>query len=122
MNRHDDNDFEKDPVWTLLDRAPLRTASPRFADNVVRAAKLMAPEKPWWQRLPALGLGSLAAATAAVALMLHTPQSSTPDAAQHTAQANFGELQEIADEEMLLVASDHLDQLSDTELVSLVGF
>lgn len=122
MNRHDDNDLDKDPVWALLDRAPLRTASPRFADDVVRAAKLMAPEKPWWLRLPALGLGSLAAAAAALTLLLHSPQATTPPPSGTVAQATIAELQETADEEALAFASEHIDQLSDPELVSLVGF
>lgn len=124
MKRHNDADLDKDSVWALLDRAPLRTASPRFADDVVRAARLMAPEKPWWQRTPTLALGSLGAAAAAIAMMLYSPQPVINPGIGGMAQAhtNFGDLQEIADAETLAFASDHLDQLSDSELVSLVGF
>ncbi len=35
---------------------------------------------------------------------------------------NWGEIEDVADTEILVAAMDHLDEFSDQELVSLVGF
>jgi hypothetical protein len=129
MNRkpsHPDASWENDAVWKLLDQVPPAPASPRFTDATVRAARLAGQVRPWWQRLLAPApLAGLAAATAALglaALFLLDPAPGTgnptamPDAKQAAA------IQEIAETETLIAAVDHLDDFSDTELVSLIGF
>ena len=125
MNRHTtppDDSWESDAVWKLLDQATLKSAGPRFVEDTVRAAKLEVKIKPWWSRLFAPApLAGLAAATAALAfavVSLVGPASAPVmlDSPQAVA------IQDIAETETLLAAVDQLDDFSDTELVSLIGF
>ncbi|MEO5715284.1 MAG: hypothetical protein ABIT37_17530 [Luteolibacter sp.] len=127
MNRNitpPDDSWESDAVWQLLDQAAPKAASARFADDVVRAARLAGEVKPWWSRLlspaPLAGLAAATAALAFSAFSLFGPSAGTyvdvPDSPQ---AAN---IQEIAETETLIAAVDHLDDFSDTELVSLIGF
>ncbi|MEO8614781.1 MAG: hypothetical protein ABI600_06540, partial [Luteolibacter sp.] len=66
MNRNitpPDDSWESDAVWKLLDQAAPHTASPRFTDDTVRAARLAGEVKPWWSRLLSpVPLAGLAAA------------------------------------------------------------
>jgi hypothetical protein len=124
----DDNSWENDPVWALLDASPPAHAGPRFADDLLRTVRNL-PEHPvWWRRLfapvPLAGLaGACAAVTAAILFSVHP---ATEDADSTVAWAppeeRFAAIQEIAETEMLLAAVDHLDQFSDQELASLIGF
>jgi hypothetical protein len=129
MNRkplHTDESWENDAVWKLLDQVPAATASPRFTDNTVRAARLAGQARPWWQRLfspaPLAGLATATAALVFAALSLLGPGSGpgNPTAMLDAKQA--AAIQEIAETETLIAAVDHLDDFSDTELVSLIGF
>jgi hypothetical protein len=129
MNRkplNNDASWENDAVWKLLEQAPPATAGPRFADDVVRAARLMEQPQSWWKRLfsPA-PLAGLAAATAALAFAVVQWTSPVPGAGPDinlVNSARAAEIQEIAETETLLTAVDHLDDFSDTELASLIGF
>ncbi len=129
MNRqphHSDESWENDAVWKLLDQAPPATASPRFADDTVRAARLAGQPAAWWKRLltPA-PLAGLAAATAALAFAVLSLPHTGPDSDFKTAAADpagYAEIQEIAETETLISAVDQLDDFSDVELVSLIGF
>lgn len=125
---HQSNEsWENDAVWKLLDQAPPATASPRFADDTVRAARLLGQPVSWWKRLltPA-PLAGLAAATAAVVFAVISLSSDpAPNTSSQTAMtdpAGFAEIQEIAETETLISAVDDLDKFSDVELVSLIGF
>jgi hypothetical protein len=129
MNRtpkHNDDSWENDAVWKLLDQAPPATAGPRFVDDTVRAARLAGRPEPWWRRLFApLPLAGLAAASAAVVLAVVSLRPGSPDATDPGSMADangFAEIQEIAEAEALISAVDHLDDFSDVELVSLIGF
>ena len=129
MNRQphqSDESWENDAVWKLLDQAPPATASPRFADDTVRAARLAGQSAPWWKRLltPA-PLAGLAAATAAMVITVIGLTNTASDTVTQIASvdpAGFAEIQEIAETETLICAADHLDDFSDVELVSLIGF
>ena len=121
-----DDSWENDAVWKLLEQAPPVTASPRFADDVLRAARLEGAAKPWWKRLfaPAPFAG-LAAATAALAFSIVSlvgPASSPVIQSAVIDAPQVEDIQEIAETETLIAAVDNLDDFSDTELVSLVGF
>lgn len=125
MKRHDtsdDNAFENDAVWKLLDQAPPASPSGRFVDDTVRAARLSRAEQPWTKRAWALATFStgLLGATAAIvmSLFVNTDHQLPTVATSHQAE----EIQEIAETETLIAAADHLDQFSDTELVTLIGF
>ena len=126
MNRQphqSDESLESDAVWKLLGQAPPATASPRFADDVARAARLAGQPSSWWKKLiaPAPVTG-LAAATAAVVLAVLGLQNNGHRPSSLTDPAAFAEIQEIAETEALLSAVDDLDKFSDVELVSLIGF
>lgn len=123
---HHDESSEHDAVWKLLDQAPPATAGPRFAQDVVRLARLTSQTKPWWQRILApTPLAGLAAATAAIVFSLAhlNPPATAPDPyANLVNSAQTAEIQDIAETETLITAVDHLDNFSDTELASLIGF
>jgi hypothetical protein len=130
MNRQplqNDDSWENDAVWKLLDQAPPASASPRFADDTVRAARLAGQDSPWWSRvlapLPLAGLGAAAAAACVIAVL--SLQNDTPASDQRVATIDsnaFAEIQEIAETETLISAVEDLDKFSDVELVSLIGF
>lgn len=121
-----DDPWESDAVWKLLDQAPPVQASARFAENAVRAARLSADAPPWWSRFFAPApLTGLAACAAAVALgfVAWTGPSSRPSAQTALLDTpHAAEIQEIAETETLIAAVDQLDDFSDHELVSLIGF
>lgn len=122
-----DDSWENDPIWKLLDESPPVTASPRFADDVVRAARLAGQESSWWSRLfrpvPLAGFVAAAAACviAVISLKNDAPATRGETLAVIDTQA-FSEIQEVAETETLLSAVENLDDFSDMELVSLVGF
>ncbi len=123
MNRNSppsDDSWESDAVWKLLDQAPPKSAGARFADDTVRAARLAEETKPWWSRLlsPA-PLAGFAAATAALTFaVISLVGTTTPSLDSPQAVA----IQDIAETETLIAAVDQLDDFSDNELVSLIGF
>jgi hypothetical protein len=126
MNRNSppsDDSWESDAVWKLLEQAPAPKASDRFVENTVRAARLSEDAKPWWSRLfspaPLAGLAGVTAALVFTVSSLVGPASRTVvplDSPQAVA------IQDIAETETLIAAADHLDDFSDRELVSLIGF
>lgn len=124
-NKHES--IDQDPVWDLLRQAPRRAASPRFVDDVVRAARLTGQEQPWWRRyaLP-LSLGGLTtAATAVIVAMLlaNQPISTTPSEVVIAPPAESLEvLDDIVRSEALLVAAENPSRFSDAELVSLIVY
>jgi hypothetical protein len=126
---HSSGDFEKDPVWDLLRQSAAQRPSPNFAANVVRAARLEVPAKPWWSRLliPASVGGVLAGAAALVTVML-TLQTNpkgdlSPDIVSNKpVNTSFADLQDDAETEVFLIAAEHLGDYSDEELVSMMGF
>ena len=121
-----DDSWESDAVWKLLEQAPPRTAGSRFAADTVRAARLLAERDPWWKRLlsPA-PLAGFAAATAAVTLGVMSLMNPSPAVGPQTVSWNSPQavaIQDIAETETLMVAVEQLDDFSDNELVSLIGF
>jgi hypothetical protein len=118
-----DETWEHDAVWKLLDQAPPTAPSGHFVDDTVRAARLTRRTEPgsiraWTLAAFCAGLCGIAAALM-MSLSVNRGDSSPPSVA-HGRQAE--EIQEIAETETLIAAADHLDQFSDTELVTLIGF
>ncbi len=129
MNRkplHTDDSWENDAVWNLLDQAPPASAGPRFADDTVRAARLMGQAEPWWKRLltpvPLAGLAGAAAALVFTFAEVPGPSPENPALNAGADVQQAAEIQEIAETETLMAAVDHLDDFSDNELVTLIGF
>ena len=119
-----DDSWENDAIWKLLDQAPPASAGPRFVDDTLRAARLTGQTPPWWKRLlsPA-PLAGLAGATAALVLTVIGWSGPTASPTNGFADSEHAaEIQDIAETETLIAAVDHLDDFSDTELVSLIGF
>lgn len=115
----DEND---DAVWKLLGQAPPRRASSRFVDDTVRSAELLAENEPAWTGLR-FPLVWAAAAALVMAFVLFTQQAEQPSqVALVDADARLVEIREFAEVEMLEAAVDHLDEFSDLELVTLIGF
>jgi len=129
MNRTplpEDESWESDAVWKLLDEAPPASAGPRFVDDVMRAVRLEEIPRPWWKRVfapvPAAGLATAAAAIALAVHSFSVPSPTGPTVVAAPATESFAEVQNVADEEVLVAAADHLDRFSDNELASLIGF
>ena len=129
MNRkphNNDESWENDAVWKLLDQAPPVAASPRFVDDTVRAARLAGQASPWWRRVFApVPLAGLAAATAAVVFVFTQVSVPTPGANPISGglavSDQAAQIEEIADTETLISAVDHMENFSDMELVALIG-
>lgn len=129
MNRNSpssDDSWESDAVWKLLDQAPPKSAGVRFANDTVRAARLLIDTKPWWSRwFSPAPLAGFAAATAALTFAVISLVGSDPTSSQQTVALNSPQavaIQDIAETETLIAAVDQLDDFSDNELVSLIGF
>ncbi len=123
--KHDD--LEKDPLWSLLRESPAHRPGCRFATDVVRAARLSAPAKPWWSRaLIPLGAGGLLAGTAALVMLALSLFSETPGGSEVAvvvpAHESLSDIQDGFETEVLIAVADHLADYSDDELVSLIGF
>ncbi len=129
MNRNSqppDNSWESDAVWKLLDQAQPKSAGARFADDTVRAARLLPVVKPWWSRLlspaPLAGLAAATAAFAVAVISVVGPSSHPGIPTAVLSSPHAVAIQDIAETETLIAAVDHLDDFSDNELVSLIGF
>jgi hypothetical protein len=117
--------WESDAVWKLIDTAPAPKASPRFAENTLRAARNSAQSTAWWKSWKSLfapaPLASLstAAALAALAIAFFPSSDNTPFPDDSALSA---ETEEITDMENLIASIDQLDELSDSELIALIGY
>lgn len=127
-NEHDP--IDQDPIWDLLRQAPRREASPRFVDDVVRAARLAGQPQPWWKRLALpLSVGGLTTAAAAItiAVLLNQQPGVTegPDVAAAPPVEPTESLEVLDDlvaSEALLVAAENPSEFTDAELVSLIVY
>lgn len=122
-----EDSWETDAVWKLLDQAPPATPGPRFVQDTVRAARLADQTQAWWKRVLAPApLAGFAATTATILVLAvlswvgPSPESATQTATLDSLQA--AAIQDIAETETLIAAVEHLDDFSDNELVSLIGF
>lgn len=117
--------WESDPVWKLIDDDAAPKASARFAENTLRAARTSTQNTAWWKSwkslfvpAPLAGLGAAAALTAlAIAFFPNTENTPFPE------DALLGqETEEIAEIENLITSIDHIEELSDSELIALIGY
>jgi len=114
--------WESDAVWKLLDSAPAPKASPRFADNTLRALRNSTPKFSWWKSLltpaPLISL-STTAAVAALAIAFFPNSETTPIHDDFELSTASDEITEI---NTLIASIDHIDELSDSELIALIGY
>ena len=120
--------WESDSVCTLLGRAAPPKASARFAENTLRAARLCTQNTPWWKSwkswkslfapTPLAGLG--AAATLAALALAFFPNTETPPLPEEALVGH--ETEEIAEIENLITSVEQVDELSDSELIALIGY
>ena len=129
MNHRSDTSHdspETDSVWELISKAETVSPSPAFADGVVRAMKQLPAHQPIWARL--FSPSPIAAFTATFAVVVLTLsyfslQSPTDSSSPSEGAGDpFASIQDFAETQTLLVAADHLDDFSDQELASLIGF
>ncbi len=127
MSEQEDGN-DKDATWELLGKAAPKKAGGRFADDTLRAVKMLPVADPWWQKSLSFSPWVALAACAALAAFLilnptddgsngSSPVVNVPDEADQ-----WIEIEAVAEEEMLAAAADHLDRFSDQELVTLIGF
>jgi len=118
-----DESWESDAVWKLLDQAPSPMASARFVDDTLRAVRLLPDAKPWWSRfLSPVPLAGLTGVTAAMVFALIGPSNDPVNTMAALDSPQAVAIQNIAETEILIAAADQLDDFSDNELVSLIGF
>ncbi|MFM2198347.1 MAG: hypothetical protein RLZZ505_1779 [Verrucomicrobiota bacterium] len=135
MNTSEQEDWnEKDATWELLGKAAPRKAGQRFADDTLRAVRLLPEADPWWPKLLRSSPWVAMATCVALALVLlnnpaddlENPAPSMLNIISESGSSleseQWGELEAVAEEEMLAAAADHLDRFSDQELVTLIGF
>ena len=124
----DDDDWsEGDTMWDLLGKAAPKEASSRFADDTLRAVKLLPEADPWWPKIVSFTPWAAAAACAVFAALffMDAPKGSQNSGIADTAadkEQQWVQIEEVAEAELLVAAADHLDRFSDQELVSLIGF
>ena len=101
------------------------TASGRFTDDVVRAARLSVKENfGWLKLLSPTRMAGLVAATGLTCAVIFLVGSWEKNHLPTTPldSAYLEEIQEVVETETLIAAVDHLDDVSDVELASLIGF
>ncbi len=117
--------WESDPVWKLIDDDDAPKASARFAENTLRAARTSTQNTAWWKSwkslfvpAPLARLGAAAALTAlAIAFFPSSDNTPFPEDA-----LLVQETEEIAEMENLITSIDHIEELSDSELIALIGY
>ena len=114
-------------MWDLLGKAAPKEASGRFADDTLRAVKLLPETHSWWPKIVSFTPWAAVAACAVFAAMffMDSPKAPTDSGiaiAPVDKEEQWVQIEEVAEAEMLVAAADHLDRFSDQELVSLIGF
>ncbi len=122
-----DDKWERDPVWKLLGHASPVRVGLRFADDTVRMARLAGQSRSsWWAHfwapMPLAGL-AVASVVLVISVGLWMDPAFELDSPGVLFDAKLAAvIQDIAESETLIAAVDQLDDFSDTELVSLIGF
>jgi hypothetical protein len=141
MNDHKHNEEwrEGDETWQLLGKAAPKQASARFADDVVRAVRLLPEKEPVWPRILKFSRWSLVAACVVLAVSIFTdPVKNNPSQANAptvtdkpirvsgvvslNSEAQWQQIEDVAQAELLAAAAEHLDDFSDQDLVTMIGF
>ncbi|QTN31482.1 hypothetical protein HZ994_03775 [Akkermansiaceae bacterium] len=126
---NDKHDWEEgDATWDLLGKAVPKEASGRFADDTLRAVRLLPEADPWWPKILTFSPWVAVAACAVFGVFVLIDGSEPVGGGGDVVSVPSGQeerwvqIEEVAEAEMLAAAADHLDRFSDQELVSLIGF
>lgn len=127
MKEHNNNEHwdEDDATWRLLGKAAPKQASGRFADDVVRAVRLLPEAEPVWPRILKFSRWSLVAACVVLTVSIFMdPVATVPTKAPSVAdnEAQWEQIEDVAQAELLAAAAEHLDEFSDQDLVTMIGF
>jgi len=117
---------EDEATWKLLGKAAPKKAGHKFSDDTLRAVKLLPEADPWWPKV--LTLSPWAAAVACAILVSWTflnqhdeDHGSEAKVTVTNADEKWGEIEDVAEVEMLSAAAEHLDEFSDQELITMIG-
>jgi hypothetical protein len=123
-----DTAWESDAVLNLLRTGSVIQASDDFVDRVIAKVRTAKPQSPsLWSQCRRFILPAMAAAACLVAAIVSSlsprqDKTTVVDAAVEVpATEIFADLQEATNREVLLAVADHLNDFSDTELVTLIG-
>ena len=117
----------QDAVWQALGKASPTKPSGRFADDVVRAVRLLPERESIWAKFlkfaPVAGLTTCAAVALAVFLGPLSDEGVKTSAGEvaHQQELQWQQIEDAAEVEILVAAAGHLDKFSDQELVRLIG-
>lgn len=116
---------ESDVTWRLLGKAAPKRASARFADDVVRAVRLLPEADPIWPRILKFSRWSLVAACVVLAASifidpLKTSPNQGPVVEDH--KTRWEQIENAAQAELLAAAVEHMDEFSDQDLITMIGF
>jgi len=145
MKDHNHNEHwdENDATWLLLGKAAPKQASRGFADDVVRAVRLLPEADSVWPRILKFSRWSLAAACLVLAVTMFIDpikngsaivdhglptdaevpirvSNKVPEIANNDAQ--WKQIEDVAQAELLAAAADHLEEFSDEDLITMIGF
>jgi len=123
-----EDNWENDPVWDLLDEAKAPGAGPSFVQNVMREVRLSDEMRlPWWRQLLAprpILAGSLAALTVALIIWVGPEEAGQITAEdpmlEEARDAQALQLDALLEEEMLSQAAEDPTAFSDEALVALL--
>jgi len=123
-----ENDWENDPVWDLVDQAQAPEANPLFVRDVMREVRLSSEtRRPWWKPLLAprpILVGSLAAMAVALLIAVgpEQPDQVTADDPHpgEVLEPQVPQLDALLEEEMLSQAAEDPAAFSDEALVALL--
>ena len=132
MKDKNQESWENDPVWNLVDSAEAPKAGPAFAQDVMRKVRQSeaAPARPWWKSLFApvpLAAGALAAAAVITFLVAFpgTPEGSGGGIAKGNDMPSDPpvveiQIEEELDQQLLIAAVEDPSLFSDEELLAML--
>jgi hypothetical protein len=124
-DNHNEHWDESDATWRLLEKAAPKQASARFADDVVRAVRLLPEAEPVWPRILKFSRWSLVAACVILVVSIFSdPVENVPSKGPSVAdsEAQWEQIEDVAQAELLAAAAEHLDEFSDQDLITMIGF
>lgn len=139
---HNDDWDENDATWQLLGKAAPKEASPRFADDVMRAVRLLPEAEPVWPKILKFSRWTLAAACVVLAVTIFLdPADNAPKVVEGSPskvekpirvtspvpentgnRSEWAQIEDVAQAELLAAAAEHLDEFSDQDLITMIGF